>query len=92
MANSNPERQDTRDMLLVLIGVAISISFQSLTEGLDALIYPQGAVQYLLVESKFLLFGGFLATTFILMKALRDLRRHPPNVDRRRNAGNPPEA
>ena len=75
MADADSEREDIRDLLLVLIGVTLAVTFQSLNDGLDALIYPQGSLSYTFVESKFLLFVGFLILTFGLLRTFKRLRR-----------------
>ena len=75
MADADSEREDIRDLLLVLIGVTLAVTFQSLNDGLDALIYPQGSPSYTFVESKFLLFVGFLILTFGLLRTFKRLRR-----------------
>ena len=78
MADSNSERKDTRDVLLILVGLAFAISLQSLAEALKTVYSLYGYTQTEFLETQVLLFVAFLTVGLFLARLLHRLREPAP--------------
>lgn len=80
MGDIDSERQDERDLLLVLMGLALAVSIQSLIEALKTVnsLFGLTPIQYLGIQIS--LFVLFLIMAFALIKQL-------PKVGRAKSPG-----